>query len=238
MRTGYSLGLIGFTVAVRPIHSRSARERCRVHRAISVVDDLVSNDLHLPTSDRPTHDPSVEPPTEFAARLFDEHAEPLLAYLSRRVGRAAAEDLVSDTFEVVLKDCQRFDAARGGERAWLFGVATNILRHHLRTETRSLRALHRHFPSGVTTTDHSQSVASQLDASRSVRQLLAALAELSPTDMDVLLLVAWGGLSPSEVADALGIPAGTARSRLHRVRRQLRVRAVELNIELMVGATE
>jgi len=52
--------------------------------------------------------------------------------------------------------------------------------------------------------------------------LAAALADISPGDRDVLLLVAWAELTSEEAGQALGIPAGTARSRLHRARRQLR----------------
>jgi RNA polymerase sigma-70 factor (ECF subfamily) len=48
------------------------------------------------------------------------------------------------------------------------------------------------------------------------------LAELSGDDREVLLLVTWEGLAPAEVAAALGIPQGTARSRLHRARVTLR----------------
>jgi RNA polymerase sigma-70 factor (ECF subfamily) len=50
----------------------------------------------------------------------------------------------------------------------------------------------------------------------------AALAELSDGDRDVLLLIAWEGLSYEETAAALRIPVGTVRSRLNRARRQVR----------------
>ena len=53
-------------------------------------------------------------------------------------------------------------------------------------------------------------------------RLAAALAALSTRDRDVLLLIAWGDLTYEEVADALGIPIGTVRSRLHRARSHLR----------------
>lgn len=52
--------------------------------------------------------------------------------------------------------------------------------------------------------------------------LAAALAGLSRADRDVLLLVAWGGLSYEEIAEALQVPVGTVRSRLHRARRKVR----------------
>ena len=56
-------------------------------------------------------------------------------------------------------------------------------------------------------------------------RLAGALASLSEGDRDVLLLTSWAGLDAGEVAEALGIPAGTVRSRLHRVRKWLRANA-------------
>jgi len=53
------------------------------------------------------------------------------------------------------------------------------------------------------------------------RQLSAALASLSPADRDVLLLVT-DGLGYAEIAQALGIPAGTVASRLSRARKKVR----------------
>lgn len=73
-------------------------------------------------------------------------------------------------------------------------------------------------------------VAARVDAQRRVRQLSAALHALSDADRDVLLLIAWGGLTAPEVADALAIPAGTVRSRLHRARSQLRTAAPQTQI--------
>ena len=47
------------------------------------------------------------------------------------------------------------------------------------------------------------------------------MGEIAPADREVLLLVAWAELTSEETARALGTPAGTARSRLHRARKQL-----------------
>jgi RNA polymerase sigma-70 factor (ECF subfamily) len=52
--------------------------------------------------------------------------------------------------------------------------------------------------------------------------LAGALAALSAGDRNVLLLVAWADLTYQEVAEALGIPVGTVRSRLNRARRKVR----------------
>ena len=69
-----------------------------------------------------------------------------------------------------------------------------------------------------------------VDAESDLGRLAGALADLKPDDRDVLLLIAWAELSYEQVAQALGIPVGTVRSRLHRVRRQLRA---EHHLELL-----
>ncbi len=62
----------------------------------------------------------------------------------------------------------------------------------------------------------------RLDAAARLADLRRALARLAPGDRDVLLLVTWESLTPAEAAVALGIPSGTARSRLHRARTVMR----------------
>jgi RNA polymerase sigma factor (sigma-70 family) len=61
-----------------------------------------------------------------------------------------------------------------------------------------------------------------LDAARLRAALNSSLNALRPEDREVLMLVAWEGLTPSEAAITLGIPSGTARWRLHRARRIFR----------------
>jgi RNA polymerase sigma factor (sigma-70 family) len=70
-------------------------------------------------------------------------------------------------------------------------------------------------------------VDARLDATRQRAALDVALGALNPKDREVLLLAAWEHLSPAEIAVSLGIPAGTARWRLHRARAQFRQRLDE-----------
>ena len=160
-------------------------------------------------------------PAEIFGRLFDEHAVPLHRYLARRVGADIAHDLVSETFLVALQQRHGYDPARAGVRSWLYGIATNLLRRHVRQEVRGLAAHTR--ASGLDHHDsHDVRVAERVDAAAAARRLAAGLAALSPADRDVLLLASWAGLDQAEIAEALAIPPGTVRSRLHRVRRRLR----------------
>ena len=131
---------------------------------------------------------------------FERHAEAVYAYASRRVGADIAFDVTSETFEVALTQFGSFDQRRGNERAWLFGIASNLLHRHWRSERAHLRRV----------------------------LLLATIGveSLSPADRDLLTLVAWERCGSRETGRALGLPAGTVRSRLRRIRRQLQ-RALE-----------
>lgn len=159
-------------------------------------------------------------------RLFDTHARPLHRYLARRIGPDTAHDLVSETFLVALDQRHSYDPRRAAVRSWLYGIATNLLRRQVRQEVRGLRAMARSAGDAPgTESSHDSRVADRVDAAARAAELAAALAELSEGDRDVLLLTSWAGLDTAEVADALGIPAGTVRSRLHRVRKWLRANA-------------
>jgi RNA polymerase sigma-70 factor (ECF subfamily) len=186
------------------------------------------------TEDRPGEDrPDLageDSATEFA-RLFDTYAVPLHRYLARRVGAEQAHDLVSETFLAAFRQRHRYDPAEAAVRSWLYGIATNLARHHVRQELRGLRATARSDDrAGAWQPAHDGRVADRVDAEAMAQQLAPAIADLSDGDRDVLLLTSWAQLTTVEVADALGIPVGTVRSRLHRIRRRLRTRAAIQNI--------
>jgi RNA polymerase sigma-70 factor (ECF subfamily) len=155
------------------------------------------------------------------AGLFDEHARPLRAYLAGRVGTHTADDLVAETFLVALRRWESFDPARAPVRGWLYGIATNLLRNHLRQELRGYRATAR-AATAEAQEPHDTRAAERVDAENATRSLAAALAALGRQERDVLLLTSWAGLTPAEVAVATGVPASTVRSQLHRVREKLR----------------
>jgi len=173
-------------------------------------------------ADRP--DLSGPDPGVVFGKLFDEHAGALHRYLARRVGPTIADDLVSDAFLTALRQRHAYDPARAGFRAWLYGIASNLVRRHVRDELRALRASAR-LSVDAPSDGLAGAVAERLDARARVARLAGALAALSAEDREVLLLTSWAGLSPAEIAAALDIPAGTVRSRLHRARRWLRANA-------------
>jgi RNA polymerase sigma factor (sigma-70 family) len=162
-------------------------------------------------------------PEHFAA-IFDRHAPAVHAYLARRIGRDA-DDLLAETFLVAFERRGRYQEAVTDARPWLLGIATNLLRRRARDEVRLYRVLARTGidPLGGTAAPSpAERVAERVDASHAVRALAGALADLPRRDRDALLLLAWGGLGYHEIAQALGVPVGTVRSRLHRARSGLR----------------
>ena len=161
----------------------------------------------------------------FARSLTDPHAfEDLVTslgprvhgYLARRAPQHA-DDLLSEVWLAAFQGRHRYDAARAEVAAWVFGIARNVLLAHLRHRRR--------VGTGGTLAesqvDDWEAVDRRLDAAGHAPALRRALAALPPEEREVLLLVAWEQLTPSEAAAALGIPAGTARSRLHRARTRI-----------------
>ncbi|MEU4424110.1 sigma-70 family RNA polymerase sigma factor [Actinoplanes sp. NPDC024001] len=162
------------------------------------------------------------PGAAWFAAIFDDHAPGLWRYLARQVEAAQAEDLVAETFLAAWSARSDYRPERGSARAWLYGIAVNLLRRHHRTQAQQQRMSQR--LSGRTAPDDGTEdrVAERLDARSRLAGLAAAIAALPDGDRDVLLLNSLAGLDTREIAGALGIPEGTVRSRLHRVRRGLR----------------
>ncbi|MEU7899108.1 RNA polymerase sigma factor [Nonomuraea sp. NPDC049152] len=156
---------------------------------------------------------------EAFADLFDRHAPALRRYVARRLGPSLADDIVSDAFLAAFRRRGRYDASHPDARPWLYGIAARLISRHRRVEIRFYRALLR---SGID--EIAEPYAERVDDRVAAQQagLAAALAELSPGDREVLLLVAWADMSYEDVALALDIPVGTVRSRLHRARARTR----------------
>ncbi|MGV9305433.1 MULTISPECIES: RNA polymerase sigma factor [unclassified Nonomuraea] len=153
--------------------------------------------------------------------VFDAHFEEIRRYIGRRLDLDVAEDLAAETFLIAFRQRDRFDSALGEVRPWLYGIATNLIGRHRRAEVRRYRAMAR---SGPPPDDegHDQRIVDRLTADVRADRLAGALARLSPGERDVVLLVAYGGLTYDEVATALKIATGTVASRLSRARTKLR----------------
>jgi RNA polymerase sigma-70 factor (ECF subfamily) len=169
-----------------------------------------------------TRDDHPRDGTDAVRELFLAHAVDLHAYAHRRVGRDLADDVVAETFRQAIESWEGYDPECGSARGWLFGIATNLLRRHWRTERRRLAALRK--SGGAVEAAHLDAwhgVDDRLDADSRVTRVLDAIAGLDAEDRELLVLVSWERLAHADVAEALAIPVGTVRSRLHRIRRRL-----------------
>lgn len=180
-----------------------------------------ARDAALPLSgDAAVVEASGREPERFA-EIFHRYFDEIHRYVARRLGTDAADDIAAETFLAAFRRRDRFDPARGAVRPWLYGIATNLVGLHRRGETRHFRALARTPADGVQP-GHEDRVAARVSAGVVRGELARALAELSPGDRDVLLLVALADFSYDEVAQALDLKTGTVASRLNRARRKLR----------------
>jgi RNA polymerase sigma factor (sigma-70 family) len=157
---------------------------------------------------------------ELFTAVYEQYFRAIYRYVAGRLGVQVADDIAAETFLMAFGQRDRFDPGRGSLQAWLFGIATNLVARHRRAEARHYAALARAVPEPAAGSHESRVVASVL-AAGSRMQLARALAGLSPGERDALLLVALGQLSHREVAQALGISAGTVGSRLSRARAKL-----------------
>lgn len=156
--------------------------------------------------------------------LVQAHRQPVfrLAYLLTG-SPDDAEDVAQETFLRAFHALDRFDLERP-LRPWLLKIAANLARNQRRTIGRYMGALGRWFQSAPAAGEATVEASSaRIQESRLVWQAIRRLGE---ADQQVIYLRYFLELSVEETAEAMGIPAGTVKSRLHRGLERLR-RVVE-----------
>ena len=155
-------------------------------------------------------------PKAFGA-LYERYRPTLVNYVYRRTGNVhATEDLVADTFLIVMRSLRGYRYRGVPFRFWLVRIATNVVNRWARRKRRRLLA-------SLETGDHVASktvcaMRGQVDNG----YVLHALLSLPPRYQAVLSLHHWEGLSDKETATVSGCREGTVRSRLARARDALR----------------
>ena len=153
-------------------------------------------------------------------RLYSEHAQGLFAFLAYRTGdRALAEDLVADAFERVLTARRGFDRRRGTVKTWLYAIALNLLRDHLRRMGAEQRALERSV-AAVAAGGGRERDAFALVEHRD--ELAAALAKLTEEEREAVALRFGGDLTVPEIAELTGEKLTTVEGRVYRALGKLR----------------
>jgi RNA polymerase sigma factor (sigma-70 family) len=164
---------------------------------------------------------SLAEPQRFGI-LFDRHATVLFRYLVRRVGADHAETLLGELYRIAFEKRDSYDLAKPNARPWLYGIATNLIARHRRSEARRIHATARLLQQQCDLVDVSDEVAATVDAEELWPLVADAIARLPSEERDALVLYVWEELSYEDIARALAVPVGTVRSRLHRARTQLR----------------
>jgi RNA polymerase sigma-70 factor, ECF subfamily len=139
--------------------------------------------------------------------LYHRFARPVFGLALRRLGdRMRAEDAVQETFAAVWRSARTYKPDRGAGAPWLYAVARNAIVDRSRSRTE---------PPGEVPDIASTELGpdERAEASYVSWRVHRALESLSPNERDVIELAYYGGLSQSEVADFLGIPLGTVKTR-------------------------
>ncbi|MCB9011221.1 MAG: sigma-70 family RNA polymerase sigma factor [Actinobacteria bacterium] len=145
------------------------------------------------------------------------HRGALLRWVTRRMGDAStAEEVVQETLVRAWLHHDRYDANRGAERAWLFGIARHVMDDHVRRSGRFVPM------ASPPESGDAESAAREVERAVEASLVREALDALSPDHCAVLVAAHFDGQSVGEIALKLGIPEGTVKSRLYYGLRRLR----------------
>ena len=165
-------------------------------------------------------------------QLYERHGRALLRFSAAMCrSRQAAEDLVHDTFVALLREPLRFDPALGSAYAYLCGVLRHRVSRHYRQEKRWVA-----LDTGDDADFSAEDAPGPLDdiaRSEITAAFRQAMLELPLPHREIIALCDLEELPYTTVANILGCPVGTVRSRLHRARALLTIRLASL--ELVVG---
>ena len=139
--------------------------------------------------------------------LYRRYARPVFGLALRRLGdRGRAEDAVQETFASIWRAARSYRPERGPGAPWLYAVARNAIIDRSRA---------RNEPPAEAPDEASPEPGppERVEADWTAWRVHRALEELSPNERAVIELAYWSGLSQSEVAEYLGIPLGTVKTR-------------------------
>ena len=154
-------------------------------------------------------------------QLFERHSKAIYNHCFRRTASwSSAEELTSIVWAEAWR--RRKDVRLHSESIlpWLLAVANNCLRNYQRSQRRHRNLLAK-LPH-VEIDDFAEDSVDRLDDERRMADVLSVLSGLRVEDQEVIALCDWAGLSYAEVAEAIGVPIGTVRSRLSRAHGRLR----------------
>ncbi|HWW89285.1 MAG TPA: sigma-70 family RNA polymerase sigma factor [Solirubrobacteraceae bacterium] len=146
--------------------------------------------------------------------IFDRHAQRAFSLAYRMCGRPAlAEDVVQEAFLSLWRSGARYDPARGSVRSWVLSVVHNraidAFRREAVKESRDVRD-----DRLVERTPSLRLTHSEVERRDDAQQVRSALGELPVEQRQVIELAYFGGFTHSQIAETLGLPAGTVKGRM------------------------
>jgi RNA polymerase sigma factor (sigma-70 family) len=143
--------------------------------------------------------------------VYDAHAATIYG-LARQIlcDPVAAEDIMQEVFLCLWLRPDDYDPARGGLRSWLSATA----RHRAIDHLRRLNTARQYLDKIAADLPHATDAADLVIHTVEEKYIRAAVKALPDTQRAAILLAYYGGLSHRQVAERLGIPEGTAKSRL------------------------
>lgn len=142
--------------------------------------------------------------------LYHRYVRSIFGLALRRLrDRAEAEEVTQEAFAAVWRSAESYRAERGSAGGWLYTVARNAILDRLRRNARTGPTLVE-LPELASPEGGPDEQAEQAHTAWRVHR---ALAELNPNEREVIELAYWSGLSQSEVANFLGQPLGTVKTR-------------------------
>ncbi|MCA9636606.1 MAG: sigma-70 family RNA polymerase sigma factor [Myxococcales bacterium] len=149
--------------------------------------------------------------------LFERHYESIARFFRNKVGHDAAPDLIQRTFLALVESRERF-RGESSFRTFLFAVAHNVLGRHYRSKRRGGEQID--FAS-VSVSDLGPTPTALLARRDEEKALLGALRQIPIEAQVILELYFWERMKAAEIAAILGIPEGTARTRIRRAKQLL-----------------
>jgi len=154
---------------------------------------------------------------ELFAELYRDSRDDVFAYVHSLLrDRSAAEDVTALAFERAYRRRRSFDRGRGSRRGWLFGIARNAALDELRRRKRQAEL------ADDVADPHATAPDDAADAALRRAALQRAMASLAPRERELVALKFFAGLTNAEIAQAIGVSASNAGTRLHRVIEKLR----------------
>jgi RNA polymerase sigma-70 factor (ECF subfamily) len=139
--------------------------------------------------------------------LYRRYSRPVFGLALRRLGdRMAAEEAVQETFAALWRSARTYKPERGPGAPWLYAVARNAIVDRARNKSEPAAEI-------PDTASLELGPEDRAEASYVSWRVHRAMEDLPRSERDVLELAYWGGLSQREVADFLGIPLGTVKTR-------------------------